>query len=86
MAQLILKKMDDRLADRLQARAQAHGRSIEEEAQAILNEALGPIPRALPPSGLGARIMKRFEGIGLSEQEAANFELHGEEIQPAKFE
>jgi plasmid stability protein len=86
MTQLIINNIDDNVTKRLRARAADHGRSVEEEARAILHDAVGPTLPPAPPSGLGTRITKRFHGIGLSEQEAAAFELHGEEIKPAEFD
>ncbi|MBM3576801.1 MAG: toxin-antitoxin system [Alphaproteobacteria bacterium] len=86
MTQLIINNIDDNITKGLQARAAEHGRTVEEEARAILGDAVRPAPAAALPSGLGTRITKRFQGIGLSEQEAAAFELHGEEIKPAEFD
>ena len=40
MTQLVLNNVDDDLADRLQARATAHGLTPEEEARRILDAAL----------------------------------------------
>ncbi len=86
MTQLIINNIDDTVTKRLRARAAEHGRSVEEEARAILLDVVGPIPPSALPSGLGTRITKHFHGIGLSEQEATAFELHGEEIKPAEFD
>jgi plasmid stability protein len=86
MTQLIINNIDDSVTNRLRARAAEHGRSVEEEARAILHDVVGPIPLPAPPSELGTRITRRFHGIGLSDQEAAAFELHGEEIKPAEFD
>ncbi len=36
MAQLIVRKLDDDVKERLKARAKRHGRSLEAEARAIL--------------------------------------------------
>jgi plasmid stability protein len=83
MTQLIINNIDDSVTNRLRARAAEHGRSVEEEARAILHDVVGPIPL---PAELGTRITRRFHGIGLSDQEAAAFELHGEEIKPAEFD
>lgn len=86
MTQLIINNIDDDITKRLRARAAEHGRSVEEEARAILRDVVGPIQPLALPSRLGTRITERFHGIGLNEQEAAAFELHGEEIKPAEFD
>lgn len=40
MSHLILNDLDESLVERLQTRAAAHGRTVEEEHRAILEEAL----------------------------------------------
>lgn len=42
MATLLVRKLDDNLVDRLKRRAASHGRSVEAEHRAILEEALKP--------------------------------------------
>lgn len=42
MATLLVRKLDDNLVDRLKRRAASHGRSVEAEHRAILEEALRP--------------------------------------------
>lgn len=42
MAQLIVRNVDDTIAERLKKRAAAHGVSMEEEHRRILREALTP--------------------------------------------
>lgn len=42
MAQLIVRKVDDKLVRRLKRRAAEHGRSMEAELREILREALEP--------------------------------------------
>lgn len=86
MTQLIINNIDENVTKRLRARAAEHGRTVEEEARAILRDAVGPTLGPALPSALGTRITKRFQGIGLSEQEAGAFELHDEEIKPAEFD
>ena len=39
MAQLFVTELDDAVEERLKARARRHGRSLEAEARAILEEA-----------------------------------------------
>lgn len=40
MAQLLVRKLDDKVVDRLKKRAQEHGRSLESEVRTILEEAV----------------------------------------------
>lgn len=86
MAQLLVRNLDDDLKERLRRRAREHGRSMEEEARVILNEAVRPSAADASRYGLGSRIAARFAGIGLTEEEAASFELRGEQARPAEFE
>ncbi|CCJ08762.1 Toxin-antitoxin system/ Plasmid stability protein [Methylocystis sp. SC2] len=86
MSQLIINNIDDTVSKHLRARAAEHGRSVEEEARAIIQDVVGLFPPPALPSGLGTRITTRFHEIGLSEREAAAFELPGEEIKPAEFD
>jgi plasmid stability protein len=86
MAQLLLHNLDDGVTERLRQRAQEHGRSLEEEARVILDEAARPAKSEDQQHGLGSRIAARFAGIGLTEEEAASFELRGEQVRPAEFD
>jgi plasmid stability protein len=84
VAQLIVRKLDPAVKERLKRRALRRGRSMEEEARAILRDAVRdePVPRRRGP-GLGTRIARRFEGIGF------DFEIpewRGYPARPAKFE
>jgi plasmid stability protein len=61
MHNLTIRNIDPVLHDQLRLAAAAHGRSMAEEARAILRQAL------LQPtggSGLGSRIHARFSAIG----------------------
>ena len=44
MALFTISDMDDLLADRLRSRAAAHGRTLEQEVCAVLEEAMGNRP------------------------------------------
>lgn len=61
MATLTIRGIDDDLRARLRLRAAEHGRSMEAEVRAILNESLAK-PR--PSRGLGSRIHQRFAVAG----------------------
>jgi antitoxin FitA len=60
---LTIRKLDDRVKQRLRVRAARNGRSMEEEARRILKSALGAKPSA-KPEGLGTMIRKIFAPLG----------------------
>jgi plasmid stability protein len=62
MASLTIRKLDDEVKSRLRVRAAAHGRSMEEEARAILRGALAHRPVA--GAGLGQALNALFRPIG----------------------
>lgn len=62
MAQLLVRRIDDDVKQRLQERARRHGVSMEEEARAILRTELLK-PDKDSQFGLGSRIAKLFEDI-----------------------
>ena len=59
MAQLIVRKLDDDVKERLRARAKKHGRSLEAEARAILEHAA-----AKKGHGGSKRLRKKEKGFG----------------------
>jgi antitoxin FitA len=61
MATLTIRGLDDETKTRLCVSAACHGRSMEAEVRAILEEAL-PAPRV--SGGLGSRIHARFAAAG----------------------
>ena len=63
MAHLVVRNLEERVKAGLLRRAQRNRRSVEEEVRAILCAAV-EIGEA-SPLGLGTRISKRFQGIGL---------------------
>ena len=83
MAQLLVRNLDDDIKARLQRRAAAHGRSMEEEARAILRAAADQDDATVGVAGLGTRIATRFRNLGLIDELAA---LPGEEAIPATFD
>jgi plasmid stability protein len=63
MAQIIVRRIEKDVKERLQKRAAQHGRSMEAEVRDILrNVVKGDL---VPKYGLGTEIAKRFKGIGL---------------------
>lgn len=64
MATLTVRGLDDATKTRLRVRAAHHGRSMEAEVRAILEDALPPETTS---SGLGSRIHARFAAIGGAE-------------------
>jgi plasmid stability protein len=80
VAQILIRKLDEDVKDKLQRRARRHGRSTEEEVREILSNAVRHEGRA--PVRLGSRIAARFSGIGLDEDIA---ELRGQPVRPARF-
>jgi plasmid stability protein len=63
MTHLTLHDLDDDLTARLNQRATRHGRSPEEEARDILQQALGTAATS-GEAGLGTRIHRRFAAVG----------------------
>lgn len=85
MAQLLVRKLDDSVKEKLRLRAKAKGLSLEEEARAILKQAVEPETRAAQ-YGLGSRISALFAEEGLTELERNSLELRGYPVRPASFE
>ncbi|HKN76006.1 MAG TPA: Arc family DNA-binding protein [Candidatus Acidoferrum sp.] len=83
MAQLVVRKIEDEVKDKLRRRAKRHGRSVEEEVREILRDATkreGKRSRLL-----GTEIARLFRGAGLKAGERIR-ELREIEIEPADFE
>lgn len=66
MATLTIRGVDEQTKTRLRVSAALHGRSMEAEARAILDDALPAPPRQ---GGLGSRIHARFAALGGAELE-----------------
>lgn len=81
MAQMLVRKLEERVKQRLRRRAVRNGRSLEEEARDILRAAAAAEPDI--PQGLGSAISARFAGRGL---EAPIAELRGQLPRAANFE
>jgi antitoxin FitA len=81
MAQLLVRNLDEDVKARLQSVAVEHGRSLEDEARAILRQAVADRPRA---PGLGTRMTARFAKSGLRDDEQLpNF--GDETVRPVQF-
>jgi plasmid stability protein len=61
MASITIRNLDDDIKLRLRIRAAKHGRSMEEEARAILRRAMD---EATPPRNLAAAIRARIVPLG----------------------
>jgi plasmid stability protein len=61
MAAVSIRNLDDRVKQRLRVRAARHGRSMEAEIRAILEEVAG---REEESKGLFTTLLDRFQAIG----------------------
>ena len=61
MASMTIRNLDDDIKQRLRVQAAEHGRSMEEEALAILRAAL---TEPAPPANLARAIRARFAPLG----------------------
>jgi plasmid stability protein len=61
-SKLVVSDVDEAVLGRLAARAASHGRSIDEEARAILESAVSG--ESVPADRLGERITRRFSALG----------------------
>jgi len=83
MAQLIVRKLENEVKDKLSRRAKRHGRSVEEEVREILRDATkreGQRSRLL-----GTEIARLFRRSGLKPGDEIR-ELREIEIQPPDFD
>ena len=62
MTDITIHDLEDDLSQRLQVRAAAHGRSMEEEIRQILRETLGA--QSVEESNLAERLRRRFQPLG----------------------
>ena len=70
MTSITLHDLDDGVADALRARAAKHGRTLEQEACAILGEVVGAEDGdevEPPPEKLGTAIHELFKPFGIKE-------------------
>lgn len=69
MASIVIRGLEDSLKSRLRVRAAEHGRSMEDEARAIIREALA-LNKPIRPN-LAEAIRRRVEPLGGVELEIA---------------
>mgnify|MGYP001553927318 FL=1 len=81
MAQLLVRNLEDDVKERLKARAQKQGVSIEELVRDILRAASVDKRHS---GGLGSEIAALFRGKGFREGEIQEF--RGYTIEPIKFD
>ncbi len=81
MAQLLIRRIEDDVKQKLQQRARRHGRSTEAEVREILRDAVRDDTQ--PEMGLGSRIAALFSDVGLDEPVE---EFRGQPVPPAEFE
>jgi plasmid stability protein len=78
VAQLVVRRLDDDVKKRLKALAKKHGRSLEAEARAILEEAANH--KRLPKRprkeeiGFGDLMHAVFKDVGLTKEEKTQFD------------
>jgi antitoxin FitA len=82
MAQLVVRKLEDDVKTRLQARAKRHRRSLEAEVRDILRNAAQSEEE--PVGGLGSDIAALFKDCGFREGEIQ--EIRGYPAKPAIFD
>ena len=79
MGQLIVRKLDDGVKERLRRRAKLNGRSLEAEAREILENAAklkGAAAGATSDEkGFGTLMQERFAGKGLTANERKRFNI-----------
>jgi antitoxin FitA len=83
MAQLIVRKLENEVKDKLRRRAKRHGRSVEEEVREILRDATKR--EGKPNKRLGTEIARLFVRTGLKPGEEIP-ELREFAIQPPDLE
>jgi plasmid stability protein len=64
MATLTIRNLDDSTKAQLRLQAARHGRSMEEEARAILRQAVAGAPPQPAMAGVGHRIQARLARLG----------------------
>jgi plasmid stability protein len=84
VAQILIRKVDERVKSRLQRRAKRNGRSMEAEVREILCNILHE--EETPKRGLGSEMVALFsgQGIGLKKGEEIP-EIRGFRMQVPKF-
>ncbi len=95
MAQILVRNIDDSVKERLRRRAHDHGRSLEEEARMILDDAAKAANDAVgtetaiqgtSEEGWATRASQMFKDVGFTKEEADALELRGWDIRPVDLE
>jgi plasmid stability protein len=63
VAQILIRKVDERVKARLKRRAKRNGRSMEAEVREIINNA--SLDEEAPAGGLGSEMVALFSGSGV---------------------
>jgi plasmid stability protein len=71
MTDLLIRNIDPKLKRRLEARARRSGRSLSEEAKALISRAMA---ETQPARGLGTELVKLFRAVGPVEIEERPFQ------------
>ncbi len=89
MTDILVRRLDDAVKQRLEERAARHGRSLEAEIREILTEAASPeagvANEPVPQKGFGTQMAEAFAGIGFTPEEAIEFERHLREARSMDF-
>ena len=83
MAQLIVRRIAEDVKERLKQRAAHHGRSVEAEVRAIIEDATKDVEAEGAKTarvGFGTLMRQRFSKTGLTEQEARLFNKAVEQL------
>jgi antitoxin FitA len=83
VAQILIRKVDERVKARLQRRAKRNGRSMEAEAREILTNAA--LREEAPAVGFGSATVALFSGSGVYLDEPIQ-EWRGYPVEPIKFD
>jgi antitoxin FitA len=83
MAQILIRKVDERVKARLQRRAKRNGRSMEAEVREILNNAT--LAEETPAVGFGSATVALFGGSGIYLDEPIQ-EIRGMKMQIPNFD
>jgi len=83
MAQILVRKVDERVKSRLQRRAKRNGRSMEAEVREIISSAA--LAEETPAIGFGSATVALFSGSGVYLDEPIK-EIRGMKMQIPNFD
>jgi plasmid stability protein len=85
VAQILIRKVDERVKARIQRRARRNGRSMEAEAREMLTNA--SLAEETPAVGFGTASVALFSGQGISLEEGEEIrEWRGFPLEPIRFD